>query len=146
MPATGFIEIAFAAARRVFKSEQIIIRKLDIDRALVVSESGLQRIQTVLTPAGEGAFGIRFFSSTQVAEDNEGAWTLHALRKRWLSMRQIQARSLRARSGPTADSRSILTGSTTSIAATELRYGSSFRAFVRASSGGGLCGGTAHGS
>ena len=78
MPATGFIEIALAAARSVFKSEQIIIRKLDIDQALVVSESGLQKIQTVVTPAGAGTLAIRIFSSTQDAEDDEGAWTLHA--------------------------------------------------------------------
>ena len=78
MPATGFIELALGAARSVFRAGQIIIRKLDIDQALVVSESGLQKIQTVLTPAGAGAFAIQIFSSSQEGEDKEGVWTLHA--------------------------------------------------------------------
>ncbi len=78
MPATGFVEMALAAARDAFKTEQVILTNLVIEQALILLEEDKKHVQLVLTPATGKAFSFRIFSSAPNADHEGAAWTLHA--------------------------------------------------------------------
>jgi 3-oxoacyl-[acyl-carrier-protein] synthase-3 len=80
-PASGFIEMAFAAGKRAFDALELLITDLVIGQALVLPEQGI-RTQTVLVANPAQGFEFRISShSEQNGAPERAGWRLHATGK-----------------------------------------------------------------
>lgn len=75
-PATGFIELAVAAARAVLGDVGVVLEELAFERALVLPESGVRCVQVVVTRAHD-ALRCEVFSK-DASDDPSALWTRHA--------------------------------------------------------------------
>jgi acyl transferase domain-containing protein/acyl carrier protein len=73
-PATGYLELALAAGQHLLHSDQLTIRDLSIQQALVVDAP--ISLQTLLEPADDG-YRVTLASCPE-AEQHQGPWTIHA--------------------------------------------------------------------
>ncbi|MCA0354201.1 MAG: type I polyketide synthase [Chloroflexi bacterium] len=78
LPASAYIEIAFAAARAVFDAGNHMIGDMRLLHMLVLSEDEPVRTQVVLTVDGPTAGTVRIFSHSRADEEGDGEWKLHA--------------------------------------------------------------------
>ncbi len=79
-PATGYLEIALAAAAIITKSENLWLEDVFIQQAMVLPESKFITIQTIVTPEESGIYSFKIYSLAPCADENNGqpSWTLHA--------------------------------------------------------------------
>ena len=75
-PATGYIEILLASAKRILHTERITLEKLSIPQAMVLSENKSVFVQTCLNQKGRQHYTAGIY---RLKEDQEKKdWTLHA--------------------------------------------------------------------
>src|SRR5690606_21519965 len=73
-PATGFIEVALAAAHAAFQPEPLVLEDLTFERALGVPPGGVELVAMVHEPeGGRAAFEIGTASDERATE-----WSVHA--------------------------------------------------------------------
>src|SRR5690606_9709830 len=61
-PATGYAELALAAAHTYFQAEGVQLTSLSVQQPLVFPETGSTTIQLLLLPEGEGQAAFRVLS------------------------------------------------------------------------------------
>jgi len=77
LPATAYLEMALSAGAAVLKSDNLLLEKVVIEQALILSEDKHQILQLVLRPEDTAAYSFQIFSLT--TDDTEQTiWTLHA--------------------------------------------------------------------
>ncbi len=74
MPAAGFIEMAFAAARQTYGETDLCLQELDLRRALVLSPTADPRVRTTLIRET----GAVEFASFTALPSGERQWAVHA--------------------------------------------------------------------
>ncbi|MEK8016255.1 MAG: SDR family NAD(P)-dependent oxidoreductase [Candidatus Parabeggiatoa sp.] len=74
-PAAAYLEMALAAGRSVFKSEQIILEDIVIQQALILSDNEVKTLQLILTQEDSlAAYSFEIFS---LKTDEEPDWMCH---------------------------------------------------------------------
>ncbi|MDY7007684.1 MAG: type I polyketide synthase [Cyanobacteriota bacterium] len=76
-PATGYLEIAYSAARELLSSPQVAVTDVFIVKGLILPETEIKKIQTVLTPQENNEYKFEIFSTSEAEEQQEPQWTLH---------------------------------------------------------------------
>lgn len=74
LPATGYVEVATAAAKALFGEGTHSLEDFVIHDALVVNDGETRTAQLVATPDGAGRFSFEYFTQGE----NETDWKLHA--------------------------------------------------------------------
>jgi NADPH:quinone reductase-like Zn-dependent oxidoreductase/aryl carrier-like protein len=79
-PATGFLELAQAAARETLGGEDVCLQDLVIREGLVLPEQDACTVQVVVTPGDNGSQAVQVFSRAPSGQTQgaEAAWRLHA--------------------------------------------------------------------
>ncbi|MBI1248546.1 aminotransferase class I/II-fold pyridoxal phosphate-dependent enzyme [bacterium] len=79
-PATGYVELALAAAKEHFGSGLFAVEELSVQQPLVFEQKHTKTVQIVLLPEeiGYGAFRIL---SAETNDENDTVWKLHAAGK-----------------------------------------------------------------
>ncbi|MEX1041603.1 MAG: aminotransferase class I/II-fold pyridoxal phosphate-dependent enzyme [Pirellulaceae bacterium] len=76
-PATGYAELALAAAHAYFQTEGVHLTGLSVQQPLVLPETGNATIQLLLLPEGEGQAAFRVLSR-ESSGPIDSVWRLHA--------------------------------------------------------------------
>ncbi len=77
-PATGYLEMATAAARNLLiTSEQIVISDVIIMRGLVLPETELKAVQTVVSTLENNSYKFEIFSTSEGENQQQQPWLLH---------------------------------------------------------------------
>ncbi|PHS11018.1 MAG: beta-ketoacyl synthase [Blastopirellula sp.] len=76
VPATGYVEIALAAAREHFQADNVAVESLQVQQPLVLGEHS-HKVQLLLSSDGAGLASFRFLSLEQSGE-TDTVWKLHA--------------------------------------------------------------------
>jgi acyl transferase domain-containing protein/acyl carrier protein len=91
LPAAAYIEIALAAASKVFGSGFHILEQLNFQRMLFLPTEGSQTIQLVIYPKMTGKVIFQFFSLQQGDAQRQASWTQHATGVIHLNQGDVQA-------------------------------------------------------
>jgi len=75
-PATGYLEMAIAAARNMFGRTGAIVADVVIARGLMLPETEIKSVQTVATPLENKGYKLEIFTTTE--GERQGSWTFHA--------------------------------------------------------------------
>ena len=77
LPGTGFLELAFAAGRRV---DAGVVEELTLARPFVLGEGSARQVQVAVSGVDEdGKRGLEIYSRQESTSDEEqGEWLLHA--------------------------------------------------------------------
>ncbi|MDZ7342129.1 MAG: AMP-binding protein, partial [candidate division KSB1 bacterium] len=78
LPATAYLEMAFAASNKIFQGKPFIIENVSLQRALFLNENQNQVIQFVLSPSTNGAATFQVYSLADGASAQKSLWLLHA--------------------------------------------------------------------
>ncbi|NEQ72612.1 MAG: SDR family NAD(P)-dependent oxidoreductase [Okeania sp. SIO2C9] len=76
-PATGYLEIAYSAARAILKAEEIAISELSIAQGLILPTGQIQTIQTILTPLENNHYKFQVYSTQELENQPVPQWILH---------------------------------------------------------------------
>ena len=77
-PATGYLEMATAAARNLLiTSERIVISDVIIMRGLVLPETELKAVQTVVSTLENNSYKFEIFSTSEGENQQQQPWLLH---------------------------------------------------------------------
>jgi acyl transferase domain-containing protein len=74
VPATAYLEIAFAAGTTIFKTEALQIEEVIFQQALILDDK--KRVQLVLNPDENKGYAFQIFSLNQ--DEDPPSWMLHA--------------------------------------------------------------------
>ena len=80
LPATGYLEIALAAGKRLFKVDQLTIAEVVIQNALILPENEIKTLQVLLKSESSSTASFKIFSLQSFpGEDRESdsTWRLH---------------------------------------------------------------------
>jgi acyl transferase domain-containing protein len=75
-PATGFLELALAAARHSSGDERIVLDNLSIHQGLVLPSQGAVTVQVIVTPGAGGGHKVEVFSA-EVTSAADADWRRH---------------------------------------------------------------------
>ncbi|MDJ0569456.1 MAG: type I polyketide synthase [Pleurocapsa sp. MO_192.B19] len=78
VPATAYLEMALAAGKTVFKTDNLVLEEVVIQQALALPEDQSKTIQLILIPENSKAYSFQIFSLDLDAENSEPSWTSHA--------------------------------------------------------------------
>jgi len=78
LPASGYVEMALAAAAEVLDARRPVVAELALREALALPEEGEKVLQTVLEPGDGPAHRLRIYSLEEPGDGAEPRWTLHA--------------------------------------------------------------------
>ncbi|NER48711.1 MAG: type I polyketide synthase [Symploca sp. SIO1A3] len=76
-PATGYLEMALAAAKIIFKLPEIEIRDIVIARGLILPEGEIKTLQTVISSLEENSYKFEIFSTSEAETQQPLQWMLH---------------------------------------------------------------------
>ncbi len=76
-PAAGYVEIADSAARKLLSTPQVTVTDLFIIKGLILPETEIKKIQTVLTPQENNNYKFEIFSTSETENQQKPQWTLH---------------------------------------------------------------------
>ncbi len=76
-PATGYLEIATAAAKKMFANRQVTVADVAITKGLILSETEIKIVQTILTPLENNSYKFEIFSTQQEENQELPEWILH---------------------------------------------------------------------
>ena len=76
-PATGYLEIATAAAKKMFANRQVTVADVGIVKGLILPETEIKIIQTILTPIENNSYKFEIFSTQKVENQEFPEWILH---------------------------------------------------------------------
>jgi myxalamid-type polyketide synthase MxaB len=77
LPATAYLEMALKAGAIAFKSDKLLLEKVAIQQALMLSEDEQTTLQLVLKPEDTTAYSFQIFSASE-NDSEEAVWTVHA--------------------------------------------------------------------
>ncbi len=77
-PATGYIELALAAAREMLGDAPVELRQIALREALRLPDTGTATVQVALTPGENDAQRFSVFSRVEPVDGGSQTWTLHA--------------------------------------------------------------------
>ncbi|NER98054.1 MAG: type I polyketide synthase [Symploca sp. SIO1B1] len=73
-PGTGYLEIAASAGKNLFTSQgQFVVSEVDILQGLILQETEIKAVQTVVSPADNNSYKFEIFSTSE----GENQWVLH---------------------------------------------------------------------
>ena len=75
-PATGFLELALAAAREVLGSDRCLVRDFRIGAPMLLPEGDSITVQIAVTPAADGSHQVQIFSRSSA--EGSTPWQSHA--------------------------------------------------------------------
>ncbi|HEX9784373.1 MAG TPA: SDR family NAD(P)-dependent oxidoreductase, partial [Opitutaceae bacterium] len=75
-PATGYVEMAFAAGQAL--NHSVLLQDLHLQQPLLVHDNETTTLQCALTPAEAGSYCFEVFSLAQPGAGGNPEWTLHA--------------------------------------------------------------------
>ncbi len=78
LPATGYLELAMAAAAEMFDSRRYAVKNLVLIRPLMLPEGERRTIQMVFNEAGPGVFTFQIFCLQGKDKNSRVEWVLHA--------------------------------------------------------------------
>ncbi|MGD1702710.1 SDR family NAD(P)-dependent oxidoreductase [Dapis sp. BLCC M229] len=78
MPGAGYLEMSLAAALNVSKSYQLALEDIVFEQSLILSDEGLETVQTILKPLEHKAYEFQIFSQQTEANEPQPYWILHA--------------------------------------------------------------------
>ncbi|MEM1168905.1 MAG: type I polyketide synthase [Cyanobacteria bacterium P01_H01_bin.35] len=76
-PATGYLEIAYSAARAIFEAQEIAISEVIIAQGLILPAGQIQTIQTILTPLENNHYKFQIYSTKEAENQSIPEWILH---------------------------------------------------------------------
>ncbi|GAA4432145.1 aminotransferase class I/II-fold pyridoxal phosphate-dependent enzyme [Bremerella cremea] len=79
-PATGYVELALAAAKAQFESGLFAVEQMTVQQPLVFEQQHSKTIQVILLPEEFGYASFRILSA-ETSDDNDTIWKLHAAGK-----------------------------------------------------------------
>ncbi|MDJ1183275.1 type I polyketide synthase [Roseofilum casamattae] len=74
-PATGYLEMAIAAAKHQFNAACVGVENVTIRQGLILPEAEVKQLQTIITPIDNRRYKFEIYSAP--AESDDPAWTLH---------------------------------------------------------------------
>jgi acyl transferase domain-containing protein len=77
-PATGYLEMALAAARLAFDSRSCVLEDVAIEEALILPDAQTRELQLVLTPPHENTTKFKIYSLSRNESDQKEIWSRHA--------------------------------------------------------------------
>ncbi|NEQ65216.1 MAG: amino acid adenylation domain-containing protein, partial [Symploca sp. SIO2D2] len=78
-PSTGYLEIAASAGKSLFTSqEQVVVSDVDILQSLVIPETEIKTVQTVVSLAENNSYKFEIFSPSEGENQQTPQWVLHA--------------------------------------------------------------------
>ncbi|GFZ92618.1 hypothetical protein CYANOKiyG1_03330 [Okeania sp. KiyG1] len=77
-PTAGYLEIAIAAARNIFTSSQILLTDVVVSGNLILLETEIKEIQTVVTQLEENTYKLKIFTTEAEEKYTQPEWTLYA--------------------------------------------------------------------
>ena len=95
-PATGYLEMALAAARLAFDDRAYTLEDVSIEAPLVLQDAQARELQLILSPPAEDATTFKIYSLGRNESSENGAWTLHASGTIRLSQEEADIPSLGA--------------------------------------------------
>ncbi|MBW4570590.1 MAG: type I polyketide synthase [Tolypothrix carrinoi HA7290-LM1] len=81
VPATAYLEMAFAAGAAVFKSSNLVLENVEIQQVLMLPKDEGKTLQMLLTPQETYGYSFQIFSLTESQNEEKPIWTLHAIGK-----------------------------------------------------------------
>lgn len=76
-PATAYLEMALAAGKTIFKTDNLVLEEVKIQQALALPEAENKTIQLILTPEDSKVYSFEVFS-LDTNTQSEPSWTTHA--------------------------------------------------------------------
>ncbi|NEP12524.1 MAG: type I polyketide synthase [Symploca sp. SIO2C1] len=77
-PATGYLEIATTAGKNICTNqEQIVVSDVVIARGLVLPETEIKTVQTVVRPTENNSYKFQIFSASEAENQQTPQWILH---------------------------------------------------------------------
>ena len=76
-PATGYLEMALAAAKILLKLPEVEIRDVVIARGLILPEAEIKTVQTVISTLENNNYKFEIFSTGEAENQQTSAWMLH---------------------------------------------------------------------
>ncbi|NEP49889.1 MAG: type I polyketide synthase, partial [Moorea sp. SIO3C2] len=78
-PATGHLEIAAAVGKNLLTTgEQVVVSDVTIVRGLVIPETDIKTVQTVISTLENNSYKLEIFSTSEGDNQQANQWTLHA--------------------------------------------------------------------
>ncbi|NEO71583.1 type I polyketide synthase [Moorena sp. SIO3H5] len=78
-PATGYLEIAAAVGKNLLTTgEQVVVSDVTIVRGLVIPETDIKTVQTVISTLENNSYKLEIFSTSEGDNQQANQWTLHA--------------------------------------------------------------------
>jgi acyl transferase domain-containing protein/acyl carrier protein len=84
-PTTAYLEIALAAGYDQFKTLNLVVEDLVIDRGLILLEGELKTVQSIFTPSDNQTYQFQIFTRQEQYNQDSLLWILHASGKIKLS-------------------------------------------------------------
>ncbi|MBE9170244.1 type I polyketide synthase [Pleurocapsales cyanobacterium LEGE 06147] len=78
VPATVYLEMALAAGKTVFQSDNLVLEEVAIEQFLALPEAQSKTLQLILTPENSKTYSFKIFSLNLDEENSESSWTSHA--------------------------------------------------------------------
>ncbi|NEO76847.1 type I polyketide synthase [Moorena sp. SIO4G3] len=77
-PGTGYLEMAMALGNNLFSSqEQVVVSNVVIARGLILPETELKKVQTVVSPLENNSYKFEIFSTAEAESQQTPQWRLH---------------------------------------------------------------------
>ena len=77
-PATGYLEMAAAAAKIIFNKAEVVVADVVIARGLVLPETEILTVQTVVSPLENNSYKFEIFSTSIAEHQQTPQWLLHS--------------------------------------------------------------------
>ncbi|NES40467.1 type I polyketide synthase [Moorena sp. SIO2C4] len=78
-PATSYLEIAAAVGKNLLTTgEQVVVSDVTIVRGLVIPETDIKTVQTVISTLENNSYKLEIFSTSEGDNQQANQWTLHA--------------------------------------------------------------------
>ncbi|NEP38246.1 MAG: type I polyketide synthase, partial [Okeania sp. SIO2H7] len=78
-PGTGYLELAMAAGKNIFSSqEQVVVSDVVIARGLILPETEIKKVQTVVSSSEDNTYKFEVFSASESENQQTLEWRLHS--------------------------------------------------------------------
>ncbi|MGV2829391.1 type I polyketide synthase [Myxosarcina sp. GI1(2024)] len=78
VPASAYLEIALAAGKQIWGTENLVLERVNLQQALALPESSVTTIQTILTPKTATSYSFGIYSLDLKSGNSEPSWITHA--------------------------------------------------------------------
>ncbi|NEO44601.1 MAG: SDR family NAD(P)-dependent oxidoreductase [Moorea sp. SIO4A3] len=78
-PATGYLEMAATAVKKLFTNQQqVVVADVAIVRGLILAETEVLTVQTVVSPLENNSYKFEIFSTSEAENQQTPPWRLHS--------------------------------------------------------------------